>query len=308
MLKKEDIINWLNEYEIKNYIINEDLTVDAEIVSLYDKNLKDIPVKFNKVLKFYCSNNYLTNLNNMPNECYLIDFSHNNINDISQIPKKVVEIHANNNNIQDISPLKNISNKVKVINLTKNNITQISSLPEFKNINYNDNHLYLSHNNITSLENIPNKLFANLYINNNFISDFNNGPQVVYGDLTMDSNTLTTLKNMPYVDGTISVCNNHLISLEGIQDNIKNLFIDDNKITNFDFFPIFVSSLSMRNNNIKIEELYNFNTTLENSIFHDFSEETDIYSFLNLIQIQSDKKELIEMLECNKNNNKKLKI
>jgi hypothetical protein len=67
---KEEIVKWLDEYEIKNYIINSDLSVDVNgDVDLYDKKLTSILVKFNIVYgNFKCPYNQLTSLQGAPKE------------------------------------------------------------------------------------------------------------------------------------------------------------------------------------------------------------------------------------------------
>jgi len=54
--------------QIKNYKINSDLSVDVKgEVDISGKNLKEIPVRFNKVSRsFDCSNNLLTTLEGCP--------------------------------------------------------------------------------------------------------------------------------------------------------------------------------------------------------------------------------------------------
>ena len=61
---RDGIEKWLSLYDIKNYVINADLTVDVNgYVYLDDKKLKEIPIKFNKVTEdFNCSHNYLQSL------------------------------------------------------------------------------------------------------------------------------------------------------------------------------------------------------------------------------------------------------
>ena len=71
MLKtKNGIENWLKKYEIQNYTINNDLTVDVDgDVYLYYKKLKQIPIKFDIIKGYFnCSNNYLTSLDFCPKE------------------------------------------------------------------------------------------------------------------------------------------------------------------------------------------------------------------------------------------------
>jgi hypothetical protein len=64
----DEIKNWLNKYGIKNYTINDDLTVDVDDdVNLSYKELTKIEVQFRNVGGyFYCNNNQLTSLEGCP--------------------------------------------------------------------------------------------------------------------------------------------------------------------------------------------------------------------------------------------------
>jgi hypothetical protein len=69
---KQEIKNWLDEYRIKNYTINQDLSVDVDgSVFLYENHLLEIPVKFNIINgNFYCGYNQLTSTDFFPKEIY----------------------------------------------------------------------------------------------------------------------------------------------------------------------------------------------------------------------------------------------
>jgi len=58
------------KYGIKNYTINPDESIDVDSdVNLYNKGLKKLPLKFNKINSdFYCSWNKLTTLEGSPKE------------------------------------------------------------------------------------------------------------------------------------------------------------------------------------------------------------------------------------------------
>jgi hypothetical protein len=69
MLKTEEAVEaWLNEYNIQNYTINKDLTVDVKgSVYLNSKDLYKIEVQFGIVTgDFDCSLNYLESLEGCP--------------------------------------------------------------------------------------------------------------------------------------------------------------------------------------------------------------------------------------------------
>ena len=68
--KKVQIVKWLDSYEIKNYTINDDLTIDVNgSVNLFNQSLTCFPsfIKFNEVSgSFYCNSNKLTSLEGCP--------------------------------------------------------------------------------------------------------------------------------------------------------------------------------------------------------------------------------------------------
>ena len=67
-MDREGVEVWLKEYDIKDYTINEDLSVDvAGDVDLSAKCLSKIPVKFRNISgTFDCEDNELTNLEGFP--------------------------------------------------------------------------------------------------------------------------------------------------------------------------------------------------------------------------------------------------
>src|SRR5208283_2288803 len=68
--KRAQIIKWLNTYDIKYYIINDDWTIDVKHnVNLSHKNLNNFPdfINFNHISgDFYYSHNQLTSLKGCP--------------------------------------------------------------------------------------------------------------------------------------------------------------------------------------------------------------------------------------------------
>ena len=58
-MNKQEIINWLDVYGIKNYHINDDLVIDVnDDVNICDALLKEIPFQFGKIKgNFYCERN-----------------------------------------------------------------------------------------------------------------------------------------------------------------------------------------------------------------------------------------------------------
>ena len=66
------IKDWLEEMDVKNYMINDDLTIDVKgSVNLNGKDLAKFPdyIQFGKIIKgwFYCADNQLISLKGCPN-------------------------------------------------------------------------------------------------------------------------------------------------------------------------------------------------------------------------------------------------
>ena len=70
VINKDEISKKLDEFNIKNYTINKDSSIDVNgNVDLCDKNLTEIPFNFNKVnSNFNCSWNKLKTLKGSPKE------------------------------------------------------------------------------------------------------------------------------------------------------------------------------------------------------------------------------------------------
>jgi hypothetical protein len=106
----KDIHNWLKIMEVKDYVINEDLTVNASNVNLEHKNLSFLPVKFNLITNnFICANNKLTTLEGAPNIVegdFSCDF--NPLINHSHMPKKIGNLAIFGAKI-NVNDFKNIS-------------------------------------------------------------------------------------------------------------------------------------------------------------------------------------------------------
>jgi hypothetical protein len=87
------ITKWLNEIGVENYIINDDLTINAYNVHLQSKNLYKFPeyIQFNEVKTFNISSNYFINLVGCPKEVNRFFCSRNNLQSLEGCPKIVYD-------------------------------------------------------------------------------------------------------------------------------------------------------------------------------------------------------------------------
>ncbi len=69
-MSEQEIHNICEKYNIKNYIINSDGSIDVDgNVNLFNTNLIKIPLKFNRITGYFdCMDNKLTSLEGCPNE------------------------------------------------------------------------------------------------------------------------------------------------------------------------------------------------------------------------------------------------
>lgn len=68
-MNREEIIRICNQYNIKNWTLNEDGTIDVDgHVEIYGEKITKLPLKFGRVTGcFWCYNNGLTSLEGSPN-------------------------------------------------------------------------------------------------------------------------------------------------------------------------------------------------------------------------------------------------
>ncbi len=92
MMSEQEILTICEKYRITNYTINPDGSIDVNgSVYLYNMDLTEIPLKFNKVSGYFdCSNNQLKSLKGSPKkvggDC---NVSYNNLTSLEGCPKEV---------------------------------------------------------------------------------------------------------------------------------------------------------------------------------------------------------------------------
>jgi len=123
---REEVIEVCERYRIKNYTINDDLSIDVDgDVHLYSKNLEYLPLRFSYVsgaflcfdneLKtlegcpqtvgrsFSCSNNFLASLKGCPQTVRgSFNCSYNKITDLEHFPEDSHTIYIENNPIYNL--------------------------------------------------------------------------------------------------------------------------------------------------------------------------------------------------------------
>ena len=163
----EETKNWLDNFYVKNYTINKDLTVDVNgEVSLSFNDLDFIPVQFGVVTRnFDCSNNNLKNLKGCPNKTRYFDCQHNKLESLEGCPFEInglLDCTYNNLKKLDCGPIK-ISGIYGGISCSNNKLDSLEGCPKVKN-------LYFDNNDILDLKGLPIGV-EGIFFHNNPISN-----------------------------------------------------------------------------------------------------------------------------------------
>lgn len=229
----QSIIDWLETFNIKNYIINEDLTVTVNgSVNLSNKKIKQLPIQFKEVTdEFIISHNPLTTLKGSPLKTNLFDCSFCALTDLVYSPLEIGEkgLVACNNNL---SHLTGISQKIfSKINVNNNHLTSLKGLSS-NNLEL----LNVANNQLTSLEGCP-KIIEYFDCSYNKLASLEFGPQKVR-NYDCSFNTLISLKFSPNKCSNFSCQSNELTNLQYCPKIIKESFkCCKNKINTLEYTP-----------------------------------------------------------------------
>ena len=176
---REDVENWLKEMEIKNYIINKDLTVDVNSnVSITSKKLKEILVQFGTIKgNFSCGWNELTSLKGCPEVvCGGFTCNSNKLTNLKSCPKTVNgSFYCFNNNLTSLKDCPEVIHGD--FNCSDNALTSLEYCPEVIHGSFN-----CSDNALTSLEYCPEVIPGNFYCSYNELTNFTYFPKEINGD------------------------------------------------------------------------------------------------------------------------------
>lgn len=215
--EKQDIINWLENQQIKNYEVIPDkeygyvINVDGA-VNLDEKNLGSIVVKFNEIQgDFSCIRNKLTNLKFAPSVVKgSFNCSYNNLTSLKGCPKIIG---------QDF-------------NCCFNRLTSLKFSPSTVNGSF-----YCGHNQLKTLEYCPQKVGGNFDCSRNQLTSLKFCPEVVNCHFNSSYNQLTSLEFCP-------------------EETKGNFNCNFNQINTLEFLPKTVKGTLYYKNNPELEKRY----------------------------------------------------
>lgn len=197
---------WLYKMGIKNYTINDDLSVDVDgSVYIHEKKIKEIPISFNKVTgNFKCTEINLTTLKGVPNEVGG-DFncSYNNLTSLEYSPTIVTGDFKCVANM--ITSLKGCPIRVNDFDCSNNKLESLDGCPQEVELGF-----VCVNNKLTSLIGSPREV-EDFFCVNNLLTTLEGSPSVIMRELDCDNNKITSLKGCPKeIDGFVNCKNNPL--------------------------------------------------------------------------------------------------
>lgn len=202
------IHNICKEYDITNYTINDDGTIDVNgSVNLCCRGLQKMPLKFRNVLgNFICSFNYLTSLEGSP-DCVLGDF------DCSV--NKLVFLYG--------CPSKIGGSLI----CEKNKLKTLEYCPYEVGGSFN-----CSKNNIKSLIGCVKIIGSDFDCSKNEIKSLIGGPKIVKGGYLCSDNKLTSLFGINDIKSLIDCSNNQIVNFNGFPEYYDGfIFFNGNPIS-----------------------------------------------------------------------------
>ena len=158
--RREMIKDWLKKYDIRNYTINDDFTIDvAESIFIEGKQLTEFPeyIQFGVINGYFnCSKNYLISLRGCPREVRgYFSCRGNKLTSLEGAPKEVGNY----------------------FNCSNNQLTSLKEAPEKVGSSF-----YCNYNKLTSLVGAPKEVGGNFMCYSNKLTSLKEAPKKVGKD------------------------------------------------------------------------------------------------------------------------------
>jgi hypothetical protein len=159
---KEEIDEICRKYNINNYTINRDMSIDVNgDVNLTFEGFTKLPLKFNKVIgNFNCVHNNLSTLEGAPKEVIgNFNCGYNNLTKLKGAPKKVNKFFCSNN---QLTTLYGSPKKVYGFDCTNNELNTLKGSPESVS-----DWFYCDYNKLTTLDGGPKEIGGSIFLHFN---------------------------------------------------------------------------------------------------------------------------------------------
>ena len=225
---REEVIEVCERHRIKNYTINDDLSIDVDgDVGLNFKRLEYLPLKFNYVSGgFSCHRSNLKTLEGCPQTVGgYFECSNNNLVSLKGCPQTVGGYFNCLKN--ELKSLKGCPQTVSGdFSCGNNELKTLEGCPQTV-----DGFFECSNNNLVSLKGCPQTVSDSFYCHDNELKTLEGCPQSVDGDFNCSYNELKSLEGCPQtVDGDFYCANNELKDLENFPEVSGNVYITENPV------------------------------------------------------------------------------
>lgn len=219
---KEETKKWLDDLGIKNYTINDNLSVDVDgDIKLIYRELDHIPVQFGNVDGgFYCYGNRLKDLKGCPK--YVSNYfncSENQLTSLEGCPNEVDAFYCSNNKLTSLKGCPKIIRECFECNYNK--LTSLEDGP----IEVGEDYI-CSNNQLVNLKGSPIQIGGDFLVNDNKLISLEGCPNKIVGYLQFVKNPISELLHLiPEKDLKIFI--KYLNEYRVIQNN--NLILDNLK-------------------------------------------------------------------------------
>ena len=187
------------KYNIQNYTINDDFTIDVDDnIDISFESLSKIPLCFNKVYgDFVCSFNRITSLEGSPKSVANFYCNNNQLTTLKGGPESVSGSFYSH--VNKLVSLKGAPESVSGSFCSHDNkLVSLKGGPEYVGGNFN-----CSHNQLTTLEGGPKSVGGDFSIHNNQLTTLEGSPQSVGGDFYCHKNSLTSVEYKGVIKGKL---------------------------------------------------------------------------------------------------------
>ena len=204
---RDGVIELCREYEIENYTINDDLSIDTDgSIDLSELPLDYLPLRFNYIgNSFECDASGLKTLEGCPKTVEgNFSCSHNNLETLKGSPQTVGGD----------------------FNCSGNEFLSLEGCPQTVGGGFDCSNCMLN-----TLKGCPQTVGGGFYCYINVLRTLEHSPRIVYEEFSCAYNRIITLKGSPQtVDGHFHCYNNKLTDLEHFPEINGNVHIDENAV------------------------------------------------------------------------------
>ncbi len=302
----------------KNFLSNLDSEVESIDISNMEISGRIDLGKFTQLKYLNCSNNYITDIVNIPKSIIDLDCSKNTLTKLANLPDTIKNLDCSCNRIEELKDLPStiqtlncgfnsiyefhIPKSVKILDISHNKLSELSLDSTYKNLIKLDcseniiknlgklpdslKWLDCSYNHLEKIKKLPENLVY-------FKCTYNRFREIKFNDklkyLNCSNNFLDSFKNIPESLEVLIVVENKLEKLSGLPKSLIELNCANNEISSIHFTSDLVNlkKINLNHNHVKTIEVYPPNLEIANIIGCELSHIDNLPSTLKILICES---------------------